>query len=101
MGGTNKRYATVGDVIVVAVHNVIPMAPLGGAARAIVVRTKRSKAKDGSYIRFDENAAVLINDTKRQRDTYLWSGSQRAARQTIHAYCITAPEVVGNWGTGY
>ena len=98
LGGTNKRYATVGDVIVVAVHNVIPNGPLqeGQVARAVVVRTKKKyRRKDGSYIRFDENAAVLINDTKEPRGTRIFGPVARELRDKQYMRIVSlAPEVV-------
>ncbi len=65
LGGTRKRYATIGDVIVCAVKNAIPNAPIkkGEKVRAIIVRTKKEiRRPDGSYIKFDENAAVVIDN---------------------------------------
>ena len=98
LGGTNKRYASVGDVIVVAVHNVIPNGPLqeGQVARAVVVRTKKEyRRKDGSYIRFDENAAVLINDTKEPRGTRIFGPVARELRDKQYMRIVSlAPEVV-------
>ena len=98
LGGTNKRYATVGDVIVVAVHNVIPNGPLqeGQVARAVVVRTKKEyRRKDGSYIRFDENAAVLINDTKEPRGARIFGPVARELRDKQYMRIVSlAPEVV-------
>ena len=98
LGGTKKRYASVGDVIVVAVHNVIPNGPLqeGQVARAVVVRTKKEyRRKDGSYIRFDENAAVLINDTKEPRGTRIFVPVARELRDKQYMRIVSlAPEVV-------
>tara|TARA_B100001029_G_C14659584_1_gene233702 strand:+ start:147 stop:488 length:342 start_codon:yes stop_codon:yes gene_type:complete len=98
LGGTKKRYASVGDVIVVAVHNVIPNGPLqeGQVARAVVVRTKKEyRRKDGSYIRFDENAAVLINDTKEPRGTRIFGPVARELRDKQYMRIVSlAPEVV-------
>ena len=98
LGGTKKRYASVGDVIVVAVHNVIPNVPLqeGQVARAVVVRTKKEyRRKDGSYIRFDENAAVLINDTKEPRGTRIFGPVARELRDKQYMRIVSlAPEVV-------
>ena len=62
LGGTKKRYATVGDIIVVTVKNVIPSSDMkkGTVSKAVVVRTKKEvRRQDGSYIRFDDNACVL------------------------------------------
>ncbi len=65
LGGTGRRYASVGDVIVVSVKNVIPSSDLkkGAVSKALVVRTKKEiRRPDGSYIRFDDNACVLLNN---------------------------------------
>ena len=64
LGGTGKRYATVGDVIVVAIKSVIPSSDIkkGAVSKAVIVRTKKEiRRADGSYIRFDDNACVLLN----------------------------------------
>ena len=64
LGGTRKRYATVGDIIVVTVKSVIPSSDMkkGAVSKAIIVRTKKEiRRQDGSYIRFDDNACVLLN----------------------------------------
>ena len=66
LGGTGRRYASVGDVIVVAVKNVIPSSDLkkGAVSKALIVRTKKEiRRADGSYIRFDDNACVLLRGT--------------------------------------
>lgn len=98
LGGTRKRYASVGDVIVVAVHNVIPNGPLqeGQVAKAVVVRTKKEyRRPDGSYIRFDENAAVLINDEKEPRGTRIFGPVARELRDKQYMRIVSlAPEVV-------
>lgn len=98
LGGTRKRYASVGDIIVVAVHNVIPNGPLeeGQVARAVVVRTKKEyRRPDGSYIRFDENAAVLINDEKEPRGTRIFGPVARELRDKQYMRIVSlAPEVV-------
>ena len=65
LGGSRRRYASVGDIIVVSVKNAIPdgMVKKGQVSRAVVVRTRKEvRRQDGSYIRFDDNAAVLLND---------------------------------------
>ena len=67
LGGTRKRYARIGDIIVITIKKAIPNSNLkkGEVHRAVVVRTKKElKRKDGSYIRFDDNAVVLINEQK-------------------------------------
>ena len=98
LGGTKKRYASVGDVIVVAVHNVIPNGPLqeGQVARAVVVRTKKERRRpDGSYIRFDENAAVLINDQLQPRGTRIFGPVGRELRDKKFMRIVSlAPEVL-------
>ena len=98
LGGTRKRYASVGDIIVVAVHNVIPNGPLqeGQVAMAVDVRTKKEyRRPDGSYIRFDENAAVLINDEKEPRGTRIFGPVARELRDKQYMRIVSlAPEVV-------
>ena len=98
LGGTRKRYATVGDMIVVAVHDVMPNGPLqeGQVAKAVVVRTKKEyRRPDGSYIRFDENAAVLVNDDKEPRGTRIFGPVARELRDKQFMRIVSlAPEVV-------
>jgi large subunit ribosomal protein L14 len=98
LGGTRKRYASVGDIIVVAVHDVMPNGPLkeGQVARAVVVRTKKEyRRPDGSYIRFDENAAVLVNDDREPRGTRIFGPVARELRDKQFMRIISlAPEVV-------
>ena len=72
LGGSRRRYASLGDVIVVSVKNAIPdgMVKKGQVSRAVVVRTRKEvRRPDGSYIRFDDNAAVLLNDAGEPRGT--------------------------------
>ena len=98
LGGSKKRYATVGDLIVVAVHDVIPNGPLqeGQVARAVVVRTQKEYRRiDGSYIRFDDNAAVLIDDNQEPRGTRIFGPVARELRDKQFMRIISlAPEVV-------
>jgi large subunit ribosomal protein L14 len=98
LGGSKKRYATVGDLIVVAVHDVLPNGPLkeGEVARAVIVRTKKEyRRSDGSYIRFDENAAVLVNEDKEPRGTRIFGPVARELRDKQFMRIISlAPEVV-------
>ena len=64
LGGTGRRYASVGDIIVVAVKSVVPSSDIkkGAVSKAVIVRTKKEiRRQDGSYIRFDDNACVLLN----------------------------------------
>ena len=98
LGGTRKRYASIGDIIIVAVHKVIPNGPLkeGQVAKAVVVRTKKEyRRPDGSYIRFDDNAAVLINDDKEPRGTRIFGPVARELRDKQFMRIVSlAPEVV-------
>ena len=75
LGGTRRRYASVGDVIVVAVKNVIPSSDLkkGAVSKALVVRVKKEiRRPDGSYIRFDDNACVLLNNAGELRGSRIF-----------------------------
>lgn len=98
LGGHNKRYATVGDLIVVSVKSAIPGAPVkkGEVARAVVVRTKKEvRRKDGSYIRFDENAVVLLNAQGEPRGTRIFGPVARELRERQFMKIISlAPEVL-------
>ncbi len=91
LGGSKRRYAGLGDVVVVTIKDAIPTGQVkkGEVAKAVIVRTaKETKRKDGSYIRFDENAAVLINDEgergRAPRHPHLRPGGPRAAREEVH-----------------
>src|SRR6266571_3219844 len=78
LGGTRRRYAGLGDIVIVAVKNALPNGTVkkSDVARAVVVRTaKETRRKDGSYIRFDENAVVIINEQGEPRAAY---GERRA-----------------------
>lgn len=98
LGGHDKRYATVGDLIVVAVKSAIPGAPVkkGDVSRAVVVRTKKEiRRKDGSFIRFDENAAVLLNQQGEPRGTRIFGPVARELRERQFMKIISlAPEVL-------
>lgn len=98
MGGSRRRYGSVGDVIVVAVKSAIPGATIkkGDISNAVIVRTKREvRRKDGSYIRFDENAAVLINDAKEPKGTRIFGPVARELRDRQYMKIISlAPEVL-------
>ncbi|MBM4167937.1 MAG: 50S ribosomal protein L14 [Ignavibacteria bacterium] len=98
LGGHDKRYATVGDLIVVAVKSAIPGAPVkkGDVSRAVVVRTKKEiQRKDGSFIRFDENAAVLLNNQGEPRGTRIFGPVARELRERQYMKIISlAPEVL-------
>ena len=96
--GSRKRYANVGDTIVVAVHDVLPNGPLqeGQVAHAVVVRTKKEyRRPDGSYIRFDENAAVLLDENKEPRGTRIFGPVARELRDRQFMRIVSlAPEVL-------
>lgn len=97
LGGTGKRYATVGDTIVVTVKNAIPSSEVkkGTVSRAVVVRTKKEiRRQDGSYIRFDDNACVLINNTGELRGTRIFGPVARELRATNMKIVSLAPEVL-------
>ena len=85
LGGTSKRYATIGDVIVVAVKSAMPSGDVkkGAVTKAIVVRTKKEiRRADGSYIRFDDNACVLLNNAGAIRGSRIFRPVARASRAT-------------------
>jgi large subunit ribosomal protein L14 len=98
LGGHDKRYAGVGDVIVVSVKSAIPGAPVkkGDVSRAVVVRTKKeTRRKDGSYIRFDENAAVLLTPQGEPRGTRIFGPVARELRERQFMKIVSlAPEVL-------
>ncbi|HEX8656634.1 MAG TPA: 50S ribosomal protein L14, partial [Hymenobacter sp.] len=84
LGGTGKKYASVGDKIVVAIKSAIPSgnAKKGTVSKAVVVRTKKEvRRKDGSYIRFDDNAAVLLNNNDEPRGTRIFGPVARELRE--------------------
>ena len=95
LGGTRKRYATVGDVIVVAIKSVIPASDVkkGAVSKAIIVRTKKEiRRPDGSYIRFDDNACVLLNAGGDIRG--IFGPVARELRATNMKIVSLAPEVL-------
>jgi large subunit ribosomal protein L14 len=98
LGGHEKRYASVGDIIVVSVKDAIPNAGVkkGDKSRAVIVRTKKEiRRKDGSYIRFDENAAVLLNNQGEPRGTRIFGPVARELRDKSFMKIISlAPEVL-------
>lgn len=98
LGGSKRRYAKVGDLIVVAVHDVLPNGPLkeGQVSRAVVVRTKKEyRRPDGSYIRFDENAAVLVDNNNEPKGTRIFGPVARELRDRQFMRIVSlAPEVV-------
>lgn len=98
LGGSNRRYASVGDTIVVSVKSAIPNGAVkkGEVSRAVVVRTKKEvRRKDGTYIRFDENAAVLINNQGEPRGTRIFGPVARELREKQFTKIVSlAPEVL-------
>ena len=97
LGGTRKRYATVGDVIVVAIKSVIPSSDVkkGAVSKAIIVRTKKEiRRPDGSYIRFDDNACVLLNAGGDIRGSRIFGPVGRELRATNMKIVSLAPEVL-------
>ena len=97
LGGTGRRYASVGDIIVVAVKSVIPSSDLkkGAVSKAVVVRTtKEIRRADGSYIRFDDNACVLLNGAGEMRGSRIFGPVARELRATNVKIVSLAPEVL-------
>jgi len=98
LGGTRRKYARVGDVITVSVKVAVPggVVKKGQVAKAVVVRTKKEiRRPDGSYIRFDENAAVIINDAKEPVGTRIFGPVARELRDKKFMKIISlAPEVI-------
>ena len=98
LGGTRRRYARVGDVIVASVKQAQPGAAVkkGDVVRAVVVRTAKTYGRrDGSYIRFDENAAVLLSDKQNPRGTRIFGPVARELRERQFMKIVSlAPEVV-------
>ena len=98
LGGSRRRYARVGDVVVATVKDAIPNAPVkkGEVVRAVVVRTsKEMRRKDGTYIRFDNNAAVLINDQNEPLGTRVFGPVARELREKKFMKIVSlAPEVL-------
>lgn len=98
LGGSGKRYGSVGDVIVVSVKSAIPNAPVkkGDVSRAVIVRTKKEvRRQDGTYIRFDENAAVLLDANGEPRGTRIFGPVARELREREFMKIVSlAPEVL-------
>jgi large subunit ribosomal protein L14 len=98
LGGTRRRYAGLGDVVIVAVKDALPNGTVkkSDVARAVVVRTvKETRRKDGSYIRFDENAVVIINDAGEPRATRIFGPVARELRERKYMKIVSlAPEVL-------
>ncbi|MEQ8423989.1 MAG: 50S ribosomal protein L14 [Cyclobacteriaceae bacterium] len=98
LGGTKRRYASVGDTIVVSVKSALPSSQVkkGTVSKAVVVRTKKEiRRKDGSYIRFEENAAVLLNAQNEPRGTRIFGPVARELREKQFMKIVSlAPEVL-------
>ncbi len=98
LGGTRRRYGRVGDIVVVSVKDAIPGAAVkkGDVAKAVVVRAvKERRRKDGSYIRFDDNSVVLIDDNKEPKGTRIFGPVARELREREFMKIISlAPEVI-------
>ncbi|MDR2791504.1 MAG: 50S ribosomal protein L14 [Tannerellaceae bacterium] len=97
LGGTGRRYASVGDIIVVAVKSAIPSSEVkkGSVSKAVVVRTKKEiRRQDGSYIRFDDNACVLLNPAGEIRGSRIFGPVARELRATNMKIVSLAPEVL-------
>ena len=98
LGGSGRRYASIGDIIIVAIKDALPNGTVkkSDVARAVVVRTvKETRRKDGSYIRFDENAVVIINDQGEPRATRIFGPVARELRDRKNMKIVSlAPEVI-------
>ena len=97
LGGTKRRYASVGDVIVVTVKNAIPTSEVkkGTVSKALIVRTKKEiRRPDGSYIRFDDNACVLLNNAGEMRGSRIFGPVARELRATNMKVVSLATEVL-------
>lgn len=97
LGGTAKRYARIGDKIVVTVKSAIPGGEIkkGTVSKAVVVRTKKEiRRSDGSYIRFDDNACVLLNNQDEIRGTRIFGPVARELRDNYMKIVSLAPEVL-------
>ncbi len=97
LGGTRKKYASIGDQVVVTIKTAIPSSEVkkGTVTRAVVVRTsKEIRRNDGSYIRFDDNAVVLLNQTGEMRGTRIFGPVARELRDGFMKIVSLAPEVL-------
>ncbi len=97
LGGTKKRYASIGDVIVVTVKSALPSSEVkkGTVTKAVVVRTRKEvRRPDGSYIRFDDNAVVLLNNLDEIRGTRIFGPVARELRDQYMKIVSLAPEVL-------
>jgi len=98
LGGTKRRYASIGDQIVVSVKSAIPSGNIkkGAVSKAVIVRTKKEiRRQDGSYIRFDNNAVVLLGQTGEMRGTRIFGPVARELRDADYMKVVSlAPEVL-------
>ena len=98
LGGTRKKYAKLGDLIIVTVKKAIPGGVIkkGEVTKAVIVRTRKElRRKDGSYIRFDDNAAVLVNENKEPQGTRVFGPVARELREKSFMKILSlAPEVI-------
>ena len=97
LGGTGKRYASIGDMIVVTVKSALPSSEIkkGTVTKAVVVRTRKEvRRPDGSYIRFDDNAVVLLNNLDEIRGTRIFGPVARELREKYMKIVSLAEEVV-------
>ena len=99
LGGTRRRYASVGDIIVVSVKSVVPSSDVkkGAVSKALIVRTKKEiRRADGSYIRFSDNACVLLSASGDLRGTRIFGPVARELRAVNMKVVSLAPEVLSN-----
>jgi len=98
LGGTGRRYGSIGDIIVVSVKSAVPGGSVkkGDVSKAVVVRTKKEVGRpDGSYVRFDDNAVVLINDQNEPKGTRIFGPVARELREKQFMKIVSlAPEVL-------
>jgi large subunit ribosomal protein L14 len=98
LGGSHKRYARIGDVVVVSIQDAIPGAAVkkGDVVKGVVIRTRKEhRRKDGTYIRFDQNAIVIIDDAREPRGTRIFGPVARELRDKQFMKIISlAPEVI-------
>jgi large subunit ribosomal protein L14 len=98
LGGSRRRYARMGDVVVVTIKDALPTGQVkkGDVVKAVIVRTaKETRRRDGSYIRFDDNAAVLITDAREPRATRIFGPVGRELREKRFMKIVSlAPEVL-------
>jgi large subunit ribosomal protein L14 len=97
LGGSGRRYASVGDTVVVSVRTALPSSEIkkGTVSKAVVVRTKKEvRRNDGSYIRFDNNACVLVNNLGEMRGTRIFGPIPRELRRRNMKIVSLAPEVL-------